>query len=111
VDLSRVKLVPGWYDKTLNDKTKRELQIKKAAVVWVDCDLYESTVPVLDFITDYVQSGTIILFDDWYCFKADPNRGECRAFNEWLARNPTIRAFEYKKFEAAGNSFILNVAP
>jgi O-methyltransferase len=110
VDLNRVKLVPGWYDKTLNEKTKRDLQIKKAAVVWVDCDLYESTVPVLDFITDYVQSGTIILFDDWYCFKADPNRGERRAFTEWLARNPTIRAFEYKKFEAAGNSFILNVA-
>jgi hypothetical protein len=110
VDLNRVKLVPGWYDKVLNDKTKQDLQIKKAAVIWIDCDLYESTVPALNFITDYVQSGTIICFDDWYCFKADPNRGECRAFNEWLTKNPSIRAIEYRKFEAAGNSFILNVA-
>lgn len=110
VDFSRVKLVPGWYDDVLNDKTKQELQIKKAAVIWIDCDLYESTVPALNFITDYVQDGTIICFDDWFCFKGDPNRGEQRAFKEWLARNPSIRAIEYRKFEAAGHSFILNTA-
>jgi len=108
VDLSRVRLVPGWYDKVLNDQTKQELQIRKAVVIWIDCDLYESTVPALNFVTDFVQNGTIICFDDWYNFKADPNRGECRAFNEWLARNPRIRAVQYRKFEAAGNSFILN---
>ncbi len=108
VDMNRVRLVPGWYDKILNEKTRQELQIKKAAVIWIDCDLYESTVPALNFITEYVQNGTIICFDDWYNFKADPNRGECRAFNEWLARNPRIRAIQYRKFEASGNSFILN---
>lgn len=108
VDLSRVKLVPGWYDQVLNEKTRQELQIRKAAIIWIDCDLYESTVPALNFVTDYIQHGTIICFDDWYNFKADPNRGECRAFNEWLARNPRIRAIQYRQFEASGNSFILN---
>lgn len=111
VDLARVQFIQGWYDQTLNAETKRRLPIRKAAVIWVDCDLYESTVPVLDFITDYVQDGTILCFDDWFCFKGNPQRGEQRAFTEWRARNPRIRAYEYQKFEAAGNSFILNVAP
>lgn len=111
VDLSRVQLVSGWYDDTLNEATRKKLPIRKAAVIWIDCDLYESTVPALNFITDYVQNGTIICFDDWFCFKGDPNRGEQRAFREWLTRNPAIKAIEYQKFEAAGHSFILNVNP
>jgi hypothetical protein len=84
----------------LNDHTKKTLGIKQAAVVWIDCDLYESTVPALNFITDFVQTGTIICFDDFYCFRGDPNRGESKAFKEWLLRNPKITAIEYRKFEA-----------
>ena len=110
VDLCRIKTVEGWYDKTLNDNTKKILGIQQAAVVWIDCDLYESTIPALNFITDLVQTGTIICFDDFYCFRGDPNRGENKAFREWLVRNPKITAIEYQKFEAAGNSYILNVA-
>jgi O-methyltransferase len=109
VDLRRLIPVPGWYDQSLNDDTKKKLGIQKAAVIWIDCDLYESTVPVLNFVTDYVQSGTIMCFDDFYCFRGDPNRGESRALKEWLAKNPSITAIEYRKFEAAGASFILNV--
>jgi hypothetical protein len=32
-----------------------KLPLKKAAIIMIDCDLYESTVSVLDFITDYLQ--------------------------------------------------------
>ena len=109
VDLGRTQFIKGWYDKTLTPETKQSLPIKKAAVIWIDCDLYESTVPALQFVTDYVQDGTIICFDDWFCFKGDPDRGESLAFKEWLARNPSFRAIEYRKFEAAGHSFIMNV--
>jgi O-methyltransferase len=110
VDLDRITMVEGWYDRVLNDATRKRLPIRTAAIVWIDCDLYESTVPVLNFITDYVQSGTVICFDDYYCFRGDPNRGEMKAFREWLAANPHITALEYRKFEAAGNSYLLTVA-
>lgn len=109
VDLGRVHMVKGWYDKTLTEETRKTLPIRKAAVIWIDCDLYESTVPALNFVTDYIQDGTIICFDDWFCFKGDPDRGEALAFKEWLARNPLFRAIEYRKFEAAGHSFIMNI--
>ncbi len=108
VDVDKVEVVEGWYRDTLNDETKQRLGIKAAAIVWIDCDLYESTVPVLDFITDYVQDGTVVIFDDWFCFRGDPNRGEQRAFREWLARNPKVTATEFHKFSWHGNSFILH---
>jgi len=107
VDLNKVKIVKGWFDETLNEETKRKLPIKSASIVYIDCDLYESTVPVLDFITDYLINGTIIIFDDWFCFKGNPNRGEQRAFKEWRKRHPEITIIQFRKFGCSGNSFIV----
>jgi len=107
VDLNKVEIIPGWYAKVLNEKLKKKLPIKKASIIWIDCDLYESTVPVLNFITDYIQDGTILIFDDWFSFRGDPNRGEQKAFKEWLKKNPSIKATEFHKF-SCGNSFILH---
>jgi O-methyltransferase len=110
VDMTKVITVPGWYDEVLNDATKKKLPLKKASIIFIDCDLYESTVSVLEFITDYLQNGTILIFDDYYCYRGDPNYGEQRAFREWLERNPTIKAIEYRKFGWHGNSFIINIS-
>jgi len=107
VDLHRVKIIPGWYKDVLNEQTRKELPIRLAAVVWVDCDLYSSTVPVLDFITDYLTTGTVLVFDDWFCFRGDPSKGEQRAAKEWLAKHPEIELVEYHKFGYHGNSFIV----
>ncbi len=109
VDLSKVQTIPGWFNETLTNDTKMKLSIKKASVIMVDCDLYESTVPVLNFIVDYLQDGTIIVFDDWFCFRGNPNRGEQRAFREWLKRNPSIKVSEYHKYGAEGISFIIHI--
>ncbi len=108
VDMNEVVIVPGWYTEVLNDTTKENISIKEAAIIFVDCDLYESAVPVLDFITDLVTDGTIIIFDDWFCFKGDPNKGEQKAFKEWLARNPHITATQWQKVNWKTNSFILH---
>ena len=110
VDIKRVDTVPGWFDTVLNAETKKRLPIERAAVVWIDCDIYESTVPVLEFITSYLQDGTIIIFDDWFCYKGNPHRGEQRAFREWLERHPTIHASEFYKFGWGGNSFIIHTS-
>ena len=109
VNLDRVNIIPGWYDQVLNEQTKSKIRIKKASIVYIDCDLYKSTVPVLNFITDYIQDGTIIIFDDWFCFKGDPNYGEQKAFREWLKRNPKIVVTEFHKFGWHGNSFIIHL--
>lgn len=109
VDLSRLTCVPGWYDQTLTEELKKKLSVKKAAVVLIDCDLYESTVPVLNFITEYLQDGTILIFDDWFSYKGRLDLGEARAFKEWLAEHPWIQATEYHKVGRTMISFIMRV--
>jgi len=109
VDLSRVIVVPGFYDQTLHQDTKRTHGLTKAAVVMIDCDLYESTVPVLDFLTDLVGQGTILIFHDWFRFKGRPDCGEQRACREWLARNPSIELIEYWREGPQAVSFLVNL--
>lgn len=111
VDLTRTKLIPGWFSESLTSETCEAHDLRKAAIIWVDCDLYESTKPVLDFITPLVQDGTVLVFDDWFCFRGRRDMGEQRAFREWLNRTPHISAQEYQRVGWHGNSFLLSVTP
>lgn len=108
VDMKKVRVVKGWYDKVLTKELKDNLNIWRAAVVLVDCDLYSSAKAVLDFCTGYVQDGTVICFDDWFCFGGSPFMGEQKAFNDWLKKNQDIIAIPFYKFHTLGNSFILH---
>jgi hypothetical protein len=109
VDLARVVTVPGFYDKSLNQETKRKHGLQKAALVMIDCDLYESTVPVLDFLTDLVGQGSVLIFHDWFRFKGRPDCGEQRACREWLARNPQLELIEYWREGPQAVSFLVNL--
>jgi len=110
-DMHRVITVPGWFEESLKVDNPRLRNLQKAAVVWVDCDLYSSACAVLNFITPYLQYGTLMLFDDWFAYRADPNAGEQRAFREWLHRNPHLSAVELMRFGWHGNSFVIHDAP
>jgi len=77
-------------------------------MIHIDCDLYESAKTVLSFITPIVQEGTIIMFDDWYQFRGNPDKGEQRAFREWLYDNPHLNSVEYVKQPPWANSFIIS---
>ncbi len=87
----RLRTVKGFYDDSLTPELQQRLLPRKAAVVYVDCDLYLSTIPVLDFVKPFLQPGTIIVFDDWNCFLGDPEKGERRAWREFLEANPDLR--------------------
>ena len=88
---NRLTTVKGFYDTSLTESLKQRLAPKKAAVIYIDCDLYTSTVPVLKFARNFLQPGTIIVFDDWNCFIADPDRGERRAWREFCEQNPELQ--------------------
>lgn len=111
VDRSHLTIIEGWYRDTLTPHARTELPIRKAAVVWIDCDLYESTVPVLDFITPYMQDGTFIVFDDWFAFKGRPDQGQPKAFAQWLDRNPSFSAVSYRQSDWACRAFIITLNP
>jgi len=87
--------VRGFYDAVLTEQLKSQFLPGKAAMIYVDCDLYRSTVPVLAWIVDFLQRGTVVVFDDWNCFCGDPDLGERRAWREFQGQHPTLRFQEF----------------
>jgi O-methyltransferase len=81
----------------------------KVSIIHIDCDLYEATRDALNLVRGKIQDGTIIMFDDWFNFKASSNKGEQKAFYEFLKENPFITAVPYQKYGTFCNSFVLKV--
>lgn len=104
IPAERLTVTEGLFDASLPKADKHRI-----AVAWVDCDLYESTVPVLDFLTTQLQDGSVLVFDDWFCFHGRPDRGEQRACREWLDANPEISLVPWRDFHWAGRSFLVNL--
>lgn len=109
VDSNDVVVIPGLFGDTCTPRTAAKHSLQKAAIVMIDCDLYESTVPVLKFIAALVQQGTVLIFDDWFRFKGSPDAGEQRACREWLANNPHIELIEFWRQAPQAVSFIVNL--
>ncbi len=107
VDRSRVEVVEGFFDASLAPERRAAIGLEQVAIAWVDCDLYTSTVPVLDYLTDRLADGAVLVFDDWFCFRARADKGEQLACAEWLERNPQIRLVPYQPFHWAGMSFVV----
>ena len=55
------------------------------AIAHIDADLYFSARDALNIIKSRIQTGTVILFDDYNAFNADKNKGERLAFKEFRA--------------------------
>jgi len=104
-----VRIIKGWYSQTLTDNTKKAYNLKQACMVHIDCDYYESAIFVLDFITDLIDDGSVIIFDNYNFFRGCPQLGERRAFSEWLKRNPHITATKLAGHDFASVAFFLNI--
>lgn len=63
---------------------------RPAAMIHVDCDLYESTKIVFDRMLEFeaIQDGTVLVFDDFNCARANPEFGERRAMHETFDNHP-----------------------
>ena len=58
IPAAEVHIVEGFFDDTL---ARPELiPVEQIAVAWVDCDLYASTVPVLDYLTPRLAQGAVL---------------------------------------------------
>lgn len=111
VDWGRTFLVEGWFKQILNPPTRERYGLESCSLCVVDCDLYESTCLVLEFIRPLIQHPLVILFDDWANFGGDPQKGEQRAFSEFLGRNPSLQAERFVEFGGHGKGFILRRRP
>jgi len=91
VDVSKISIVPGYYENSLKDEVIEEYELgSRPCLVHIDCDLYTSTKEVLGFLDKFIPEKSVIIFDDWFNFEhlADQeNHGERRAFSEWKLKN------------------------
>lgn len=105
------ELTQGFYDQTLTPAFSASLQANgvKAAIVYVDCDLYESTRDVLRFLPPFLQDGTVLCFDDYYAYRGRTDMGEQRALAEFRKGNPGIHLEPYVVYGSLGMSFLCQV--
>jgi len=105
------ELVKGFYSESLDDALIARYRSAgvKAAVIYIDCDLYESTRDVLEFIRHFVQDGTVVCFDDFYNYRGRADQGEQRAVAEFTARYPEVRLRSYMPYSPLGQSFICGI--
>ncbi len=113
VDWSRVTLTKGWFRDTLTPHFASRHNIRKASVIMIDCDIYSSTQEALAFCEPLIGDQAVILFDDWHSGNdlAARNQGEKRAFAEFLARNPQLRATSRPSYTANAEVFLLERLP
>jgi O-methyltransferase len=102
-------IVAGFYADTLRPELYVKLGLGPAALVWIDCVLYESARCVLEFIRPLLQNGTVLMFNDFYRFKGHPALGERKAFGELLAANPSLLVTDYGKFASVGQAFLVHM--
>jgi O-methyltransferase len=101
-------IVAGFYAETLRPELPKKLGLDRAALVWIDCVLYESARCVLEWIRPLLQDGTVLMFNDFYRFKGHPEMGERKALAELMAANPDLLVTEYAKFASVGQAFLVH---
>ena len=103
---ANVDAVPGFFNETLTQETKEKLEIEKAALVFIDCDLYDSAVDVFGFLAPLLTDGTVIVMDDFYRYKGNPRYGVQGAFEEWRAGVVDFQFYELARVAANRVAFI-----
>ncbi len=77
------------------------------ALAYIDCDLYSSTVSVLDFLAPRLKHGMIVGFDDWFCWSPTEPSGERVALEEFLGDHPQWRFYRYRNIHWSGLAFVV----
>lgn len=62
-----VNIKDGWFEDTLNQQTLEEVKKTDIGIIHIDCDIYTSTIQVLEWIVNnnLLVDGTLIVYDDW----------------------------------------------
>ena len=87
---SNVQLIKGWFSDTLPGFLRKHKE--PISFMHIDCDLYSSTMDVLNAVRGQLQAGTQIVMDDFMLMPGWQNE-EHRAFFEFVKRERI--AYEY----------------
>ena len=78
--------------------------------MYVDCNMYSSTVTAFEFLAPRLKHGMIVAFDDYFLWSPTEVSGERSALDEFLVANPQWHFERYKDVHYAGLSFVVERA-
>jgi hypothetical protein len=85
-NIDNVTFYKGWFIDTI----PMYKQIAEPfALLHVDCDLYSSTNDILYGLKEFIVTGTVIVFDEWYYNHKNVTKNrlhEQKAFFEWVEK-------------------------
>lgn len=102
-------IITGFYENSLTSELQSRLP--HVGIVHIDVDLYSSTIEVLNFLKPLLVEGSVILFDDWYCFPPSKDMGEKKALNEFCNENKEFEFESWKAYSTFGKSFFVTKVP
>lgn len=98
-------VVAGFYETSLRADMDGP-RPTHVSLAYIDCDLYSSTQEVLTFLQSRLQPGSILAFDDYYCYSPDGPSGERLAAAEHF-RDGDWQLVPYVQFGWHGMSFVV----
>lgn len=107
VEMDKVTLVKGWFSDTLNETTRSDLELDKASLIMVDCDIYTASKQALAFSAQHIHDRAIMIFDDWGWREQDGQPGQKEAFAEFLTQHPGIEANPLPSYLEQARVFML----
>jgi hypothetical protein len=99
-------IVKGFLEDTLADENAK-LGIERVAVALFDLDLEEPTKIALRSIRPMLTEGSVLIFDEPFFFKGNPERGEAGAFEEFRQQNPDLVFRRYFDYGFGGRGYVL----
>lgn len=104
----QVHLVKGYFEETIAGRDIRAMYPdERCAVVFVDCDLMNPALIALEFVAPVLQEGSVIILDDYWAYRGNPERGVCGAFRAFLDKYPNIGVRPYTTYGYGGQSFVV----
>lgn len=94
-----VTLHKGWFNETL--PAWKQDHKEKPCLIHIDCDIYSATKTIFDELGNRIQTGTIIVFDEYFNYP-DWQNGEFKAFQEFVKKySITYEYIGFSRMQAA----------
>ena len=106
-DADKVLTYGGWFADTL-PRLRPETRF---AMLHLDCDLYKSSIEVLDhvFSGNRIADGCVVFFDDWNTNRCSPLLGQRRAWRETVEKHG-VKFSDCGDYAVLGHKFVVHAA-
>jgi hypothetical protein len=104
IQRSNLILIKGDFTISTSEEISKSSNL--ISIVNIDCDLYESALAALRLSRPFLQVGSVLLFDEFHGFNADPSKGERKALADFLAET-SIKVDRWFDYHYGGRSFLI----